>query len=107
MQTDIKEAGPFERILTIRLEEEELESAKNKAARKLSRSMKIKGFRPGKAPRSIVERMVGEEALRQEAIDDSLPELVGPAIDEAELEPAATPRLEAVRDAEGGGVDVD
>jgi len=107
VQTDIKEAGPFERILTIRLEEEELESAKNKAARKLSRSMKIKGFRPGKAPRSIVERMVGEEALRQEAIDDSLPELVGPAIDEAELEPAATPRLEAVRDAEGGGVDVD
>lgn len=107
MQTDIKEAGPFERILTIRLEERELESAKNKAARKLSKSMKIKGFRPGKAPRSIVERMVGEAALRSEAIDDSLPELVGPAIEEAELEPATAPRVEAVRDAEGGGVDVD
>jgi trigger factor len=107
VQTDIKEAGPFERILTIRLEERELESAKNKAARKLSKSMKIKGFRPGKAPRSIVERMVGEAALRSEAIDDSLPELVGPAIEEAELEPATAPRVEAVRDAEGGGVDVD
>lgn len=107
MQTDIKEAGPFERILTIRIEESELENAKNKAARKLSREMKIKGFRPGKAPRSIVERMVGEANLRSEAIDDSLPELVGPAIDQAELEPATTPRVEAVRDAEGGGVDVD
>lgn len=107
MQTDIKEAGPFERILTLRLEEQELESAKDKAARKLSKSMKIKGFRPGKAPRSIVERMVGEAALRNEAIDDSLPELVGPAIEEAELEPATPPRVEAVRDAEGGGVDVD
>jgi trigger factor len=107
VQTDIKEAGPFERILTLRLEEQELESAKNKAARKLSKSMKIKGFRPGKAPRSIVERMVGEAALRNEAIDDSLPELVGPAIEEAELEPATPPRVEAVRDAEGGGVDVD
>ncbi len=107
MQTDIKEAGPFERILTIRLEERELEEAKNKAARKLSKTMRIKGFRPGKAPRSIVERMVGEAALRSEAIDDSLPELVGPAIEEAELEPATAPRLEAVRDAEGGGVDVD
>lgn len=107
MQTDIKEAGPFERILTIKIEESELESAKNKAARKLSKSMKIKGFRPGKAPRSIVERMVGESTLRHEAIDDSLPELVGPAIEEAELEPATTPRVEEVRDAEGGGVDVD
>jgi trigger factor len=107
VQSDIKEAGPFERVLTIRLEEQDLESAKNKAARKLSKSMKIKGFRPGKAPRSIVERMVGSAALRNEAIDDSLPELVGPAIDEAELEPATPPRVEAIRDAEDGGVDVD
>lgn len=107
MQTDIKEAGPFERILTIRLEEQELESAKDKAARKLSKSMRIKGFRPGKAPRSIVERMVGAATLRNEAIDDSLPELVGPAIDQAELQPATPPRVEAVRDAEDGGVDVD
>jgi trigger factor len=107
VQTDIKEAGPFERILTIKIEESELESAKNKAARKLSQSMKIKGFRPGKAPRSIVERMVGESTLRSEAIEEALPALVGPAIDEAELEPATTPRVEEVRDAEGGGVDVD
>ena len=107
MQTDIKEAGPFERILTIRLEEQELESAKDKAARKLSKEMKIKGFRPGKAPRSMVERMVGAETLRSEAVDEALPELVGPAIDQAELEPATSPRIEAVRDAEDGGVDVD
>ncbi|MEA2001473.1 MAG: trigger factor [Actinomycetota bacterium] len=107
MQTDIKESGPFERILTIRLEEAELESAKDKAARKLAKEMKIKGFRPGKAPRSIVERMVGEANLRSEAIDEALPGLVGPAIKEADLEPAATPRVEDVRDAEGGGVDVD
>jgi trigger factor len=107
VQTDIREAGPFERILTIKIEESELENAKNKAARKLSKSMKIKGFRPGKAPRSIVERMVGEGTLRSEAIEEALPELVGPAMDEAELEPATTPRVEDVRDAEGGGVDVD
>ncbi len=107
MQTDIKESGPFERILTVRLEEAELESAKDKAARKLAKEMKIKGFRPGKAPRSIVERMVGAENLRSEAIDEALPGLVGPAIKEADLEPAAPPRIEDIRDAEGGGVDVD
>ncbi len=51
--------------------------------------------------------MVGESTLRSEAIEEALPELVGPAIEEAELEPATTPRVEAVRDAEGGGVDID
>jgi trigger factor len=107
LHTDIKEAGPFERMITIRLAEDELESAKNRAARKLSKSMKIKGFRPGKAPRSIVERMVGSRQLRAEAIEEALPELVGPAIEQAELEPATTPRLDAVRDDEDGGVAVD
>ncbi len=107
MQTDVKQDGPFERILTIRIENAELEDAKNKAAREMSKSMKIKGFRPGKAPRSMVERMVGEPTLRREAIDEVLPELVGPAIEEAELEPATAPRLDDIRDAEDGAVDVD
>ena len=107
MHTDVKKDGPFERILTIRLEGPELENAKNKAARKLSKSMKIKGFRPGKAPRSMVERMVGEAALRHEAIDEALPDLVGPAIEEAELEPATAPRIDDIRDADDGAINVD
>ena len=69
MHTEVSETGRFERTLTIQLEEAELEAAKTKAARKLSGEMKIKGFRPGKAPRSIVERMVGADHLRSEAIE--------------------------------------
>ena len=49
MQTQLTEAGQFERMLTLTLAEEELESAKETAARKLSQDMKIKGFRSGKA----------------------------------------------------------
>jgi len=107
LHTDIKEAGPFERVLTIRIGEDELEAAKKSAARKLARTMKVKGFRPGKVPAAMVERMVGADRLRSEAIEGALPDLVGPALEEAELEPAATPRVEEVRDGEGGGVDVD
>ena len=46
MQTDVKESGRFERTLTVRIENEELAAAKRSAAAKISRSMKIKGFRP-------------------------------------------------------------
>jgi trigger factor len=106
VHTDVKESGPFERTLTVHIEETELESAKGAAARKLSSQMKIKGFRPGKAPRAIVERMVGADTLRREAIDEALPGIVTRALAETDLEPIVTPELEAVRDTDGG-VEVD
>ena len=107
MHTEITESGRFERLVTVHLDEAELDTAKTQAARKLSREMKIKGFRPGKAPRQVVERLVGRERLRSEAIDEALPRLLGDALVEAEITPATRPLLEAVRDGEEGGVDVD
>jgi trigger factor len=107
MQTQLTEAGQFERMLTLTLAEDELESAKETAARKLSQDMKIKGFRPGRAPRSIVERMVGGAALRSEAIDVALPGAVGDALADTELVPVTTPRVEDMRDLDDGGVEID
>lgn len=107
MQTEVTEVGPFERMLTVRLDERELEDAKNRAARKLAKEIKIKGFRPGKAPRPVVERMVGSERLRGEAIDEALPQVVSKAIEDAQLEPVTTPRIEAVRDVDDGAVEVE
>ena len=107
MQTQMTEAGPFERLLTLTLDESELDDAKTAAARKLSKDMKIKGFRPGKAPRAVVERMVGAPALRSEAIDVALPGAVGDALAEAELVPVTTPRVEDMRDLDDGGVEID
>ncbi len=102
MHTDVRESGPFERMLTLRITEEELEPAKDKAARKLSRQVKIKGFRPGKAPRAIVERMVGVDGVRAEAIDDAMPDLVTSAIDESGLEPVITPAVTEIQDVDDG-----
>ena len=106
LKTDVIEAGPFERLLTLHVAEAELEDAKNRAARKLSRELKIKGFRPGKAPRPVVERMVGAETLQNEALEEALPAMVGSALDETDLEPATTPQIEQVTPADAGGVDV-
>jgi trigger factor len=107
VQTEVTEAGPFERTLTVHLDEAELNGAKEKAARKLSRDMKVKGFRPGKAPRTIVESMVGAERLKNEAIEEALPEVVTAALIEEELTPVTTPAVQEIRDAEDGGVAVD
>jgi len=107
VQTEVRSSGRYERTLTVRIDEQELERAKDRAARKLSKSMKIKGFRPGKAPRALVERMVGAQTLRSEAIEDAIPDVVGSALAEAELEPVTVPQVADIRDGEAGGVEVD
>jgi trigger factor len=108
VQTEVSESGRFERTLTVQLENEELAAATKKAAAKISRNMKIKGFRPGKAPLQVIERHVGAEYLRSEAIDEAIQLVVPEAIDEAGLDPVTVPSVSAVRDDnEDGIVEID
>ncbi|NNF64785.1 MAG: trigger factor [Acidimicrobiia bacterium] len=107
METEVEEANAFERHLVVQIEESELATAKVAAARKISQSMKIKGFRPGKAPLKMVESMVGAEHLRSEAIEEALPKAVTDALRAAELEPVTAPRVSEIRDNEESGVEVD
>ena len=108
MQTEVNETGRFERTLTVRLENDELAEAKKRAAKKISQNMKIKGFRPGKAPLAVVERMAGEGYVRSEAIEEAIQDVVPRAIDEAGLEPVTIPSVSAIRDEnEDGSVEID
>ena len=106
MSTNVIELGPFERQLTVSVDEASLDAAKNRAARTLSKDLKIKGFRPGKAPRKVVENAVGSARIKEQAIEEVLPELVGGALEESKLEPAVTPSVDAIRDTDDG-VEVD
>ncbi len=103
---EVKESGPFERILTLTLDAEAIAAGKKAAAVRLAKDSKVKGFRPGKAPQRVIESMVGAEAFRKEAIDDAIPRALAAAIVEADLAPAVYPALEDVRDS-GDGVEVD
>lgn len=80
--------------LSIEVDEGQLDSSMNKAVRRLSEQVKIPGFRPGKAPRAIVERTVGEPALLQEALDLLLPDLYREAIESEAIEAIGQPEFE-------------
>lgn len=73
--------------LTIEIAAERLESAKKRAARKISRSVSIKGFRKGKAPYRLVAQYVGEETILEEAVETLGGELYKQALQESELLP--------------------
>jgi len=73
--------------LTVEIETDELEDAKRKAARKISRQVRIKGFRKGKAPYRLVAQAVGESAILEEAVETLGDNLYNKALEEAEVTP--------------------
>ena len=82
--------------LTLEVEEDEIEKYLVQAARKLSNQLKIPGFRKGKAPKSIVEKIVGKEGLVEESLQYSVPNLVNDAIEKEALEVFATPKISVI-----------
>ena len=65
-----------------------------RAVKRLSEKVRIPGFRPGKAPRQIVEQTVGHGALLQEALDQLLPDVYQEALDSESIEPVDQPEIE-------------
>ncbi len=82
--------------LITELEQELFEKFKHQAARKISSETKIPGFRPGKAPYNIVQRIVGEEAIQNEAIEMIIDDIYPKVLDEAKIDPGGPGKLEDV-----------
>jgi trigger factor len=80
--------------LSVELDESEFGTAIDAAFRKIAREVRIPGFRPGKAPRRLVEARVGLDAARQEAIRDALPGYYERALRENDIEPIAAPEID-------------
>jgi trigger factor len=90
---------------TVRLEievpAEELDRAVNEAVRALSRRTRVPGFRPGKAPRAVLERHLGEGAVLEEAVEHLVDRSYREALVEHEILPLARAEIEMVQAEEG------
>lgn len=75
--------------ITVEIEPQKFESARHRAAHKVSEKIKIPGFRPGKAPFDVVVRQVGEESIKEEATELLVDEIYPDIIKEAGITPAA------------------
>lgn len=80
--------------LEIEVDDERVEANMEKAARRLSQRYKIPGFRPGKAPRAVLERTLGKSALVQEALETLLPDLYSETIAAESIDAIAQPSFE-------------
>lgn len=101
MKTMLEKVENNTAYLTVEVPVEIVEDALERAFRRLSRNILIPGFRKGKAPRALVERRIGKEALLDEALDDLLPEAYARAVEETGIEPIDRPTVTDVSYDEG------
>jgi trigger factor len=81
-------------FLTIEVEPGEVETGMQKAYQRVVKKANVPGFRKGKAPRELLERYIGKEALLEEALEDIVPDAYEKALKEQTLEPFAQPKIE-------------
>jgi trigger factor len=81
-------------VLSVEVDADQVSRSIDQAYTRLAPRVRIAGFRPGKAPRPMVEREIGWPTLRQEALDLILPTAYNSALDEAGLDPIDVPRVE-------------
>ena len=93
--------------LSVEVDEGEFDKAVDAAFRKLGREVRVPGFRPGKAPRRLLEARLGTETARQEALRDSLPDFYQQALREHDVEPIAPPDIDITSGREQGPVSFD
>ncbi len=97
MKYKVKKIGDFESSIEITIDFDDLEEKKDEAISKIGKSLKVKGFRPGKIPKNIVVREVGEDYVLEEAIDLYLPEQIFDILNKEEISPAVRPVIKDLK----------
>jgi trigger factor len=91
--------------LTVEVDEPEMETAIDTAAKKLSKQVSIKGFRKGKVPKDVlIAHLGGAGALRSEAIRDAIPDFYAHAVADTMIDPIASPDINVTAGEDDGNL---
>ena len=83
-------------VLSIEAEAKETEESRKLAYRHIVERARVPGFRPGKAPMSMVERYAGKAAFLQETIEHMIPDATEKAMEEHGIEPVGRPDIQLI-----------
>lgn len=106
LQVDVERINEDEVRLTIAVDRERIEGALQGAYRRAARRYNVPGFRPGKAPRPVFERMYGTQRLYEDALQDLVPKVYGEAVEELQLRPYEDADIEEITPVDGAGLTV-
>ncbi len=93
MQVSVESIGTLARRMQVQVPADRVAQEVSSRLKSLSRTARLKGFRPGKAPMTVIERQFGPQ-VRREVIGDLLQSSFAEAVTEHRLAPAGSPRIE-------------
>jgi trigger factor len=94
MNTTIEEVGKNKVRLTVEVPQADVEKILGRAYSRLAKEVKVPGFRPGKAPRAVIDQRLGRDYVRSEALRESLPELYAEAVRTSDIDVVAPPSID-------------
>lgn len=101
MKNIIKNLPKSQKEINVEISAEEMENYMNKALDKLSKNIKMDGFRDGKVPKDIARKQLGEAAIFEEATHEAIEKSYFEIIQENKLEPIGQPKAEVTKAAPG------
>ncbi|MFA9430880.1 trigger factor [Egicoccus sp. AB-alg2] len=94
MKTSVETLDPVKVKLTVEVEPKRVKQAFDRAARELAKQVNLPGFRPGKAPRRLLEQRFGQGVIAQTAMEDALSDYYVEALRAEEIDAVAQPEVD-------------
>src|SRR5579863_3434392 len=95
MQVSLSATGGLERRMEVAVPASEVSAEIEQRLKQLSRTARLKGFRPGKAPLPVIRKQFGDQ-VRAEVVNDLMRKSFAEAVSKEQLTPAAGPRIEPI-----------
>ena len=97
MSVNLEKNENNEVLMDIKVDANEVKSAYNRACKRVAQYVNIPGFRKGKVPRTMVEKMYGAEVFYQDAANEIIPDAYEAALKEVEEEIVSMPEVDVVQ----------
>jgi trigger factor len=103
MQFSVENVGKLERKLTVKFPAERYESQVSARIAEMSRTVRLKGFRPGKVPANVIQQRFGAQ-VRGEVLSDLIGSTLREAFEKENLRPVANPAIDTTGQPENGEI---
>ena len=103
MQVSVENIGTLERKLTVKFPAERFETQVSARIAEMGRTVRLKGFRPGKVPTTVIKQRFGDQ-VRGEVLSDLIGSTLREAVDQEKLQPIANPAINTTGQPENGEI---
>ncbi len=97
MKSTVEQLSPTRVRLNVEVPFDELEPDFERAFKQLAKQIRLPGFRPGKAPRKLLEARVGRGAVLEQVVNDALPGRYSQAVSETDVKPLGQPEIDITK----------